>query len=248
MIKNRDARGRALSLLGFRAAQPLLPELRLRLDQPEQLRRCVQVSAKECTPAAYHPVHEMWFTHHDALHDAFWANAPAHLGPDDMAAVEHWFARGRGHHDEDLATWIWWGAVTRIGGSGFRSSEMTEDELLTINGFIADVWEAWRDEDYNELVEEMRDAELDAAEEDLETRFAINFFDDVMDPLDIFTSLRKGNILHEALDRWEAKLPMAHVPLLAQAQLEGPDAAFLKDHRAAEAQRVARDIRSIRAG
>lgn len=247
MIKSRDARGQALALLGFRAAETLLPELRLRLDQPGQLRTCVRVSAQECAPAAYHAGHQMWFTHHDTLHDVFWANAPAHLGPDDMAAVESWFARGEGFHHDDLPTYLWWNAVTRVGGPDYDTTGMTDDDILIINGFIADVWEAWRDEDYADLVEEMRDADLDDAEADLETRFAINFYDDVLDPLDIFTSIRKGNILHEALDRWEDRLPFAQMPAVAQAYLDGPGQAFLDDKRGPEARRAAADIRTIRA-
>ena len=117
-----------------------------------------------------------------------------------------------------------------------------------IDRLIAEVWHLWRDEKFTDLCDEMRDADLTAEEMDLSDRFNINFYDDVMDPLLPLIELRKGNILHEVLDRQEAALPLEEMHRLAESYLATPAGhSFAQYLPKNEIARAARDIRTIRA-
>lgn len=247
MINDRNSRGAAFCLLGFAAAEPLLPQLRLSLDQPDRLRALVHDAAPQCTMAAYREADDTWYVHFDALNDLVTQNLSGWLGPDDVAALERWFQRGMGHLEEDPATRFWFKVLTRLDGAGWSEDNMDKDDIAEVKGLIAGVWADWRDDTYEMLADELRDADLTAAEEDLETRFNIEFYDDVLDPLNVLHDIRKGNILHEQLDRREKTLPLSQMDRVADAWLATPAGQAFANHQKAETVTALRtDFRSIR--
>jgi hypothetical protein len=247
MIRDSDARGRALALLGLTAAEPMLPQLRLALTEVDALRGLVLSSAAKCTRAVYHPVHDMWFVHTDALYAHVVQDSAQAVPAADHAALAAWFARGRDLPQNDLPTAFWIKALSRKDGADWIKDGMEPVEIKAINSFIADFWEAWRDPDYTELCDDLRGAVLTEAELDLCDRFNINFFDDVLDPMVILHDLRVGNILHQMLLERSDALPLQHMHRVADAYLAtagGQSMAGLADQ--AELSRVQADIWTIR--
>ena len=248
MIHSAYMRGEAFSLLGFDAAEPLLPELRLRLDQPHQVRALVRACAEQCERPFYYAKDDLWMIAFDTLDTLVWANAPRWIGPDDIAALHTWFARGKGYPNEDLETVIWFGAMALHGRQPqWSRTGLSEAQTTIIQSFLADVYYAWRDPSYPDLCDAMRDADLSLAELDLADQFNINFYDDVLDPLDVFYSMRVGNILHEMLDKHEPHLPFDEMYRLGQTYIDSDDGNVWTSHGSAEQiDRIVNDIRTIR--
>ena len=116
-----------------------------------------------------------------------------------------------------------------------------------MDSFISDVWNTWRDEEYLDLCDEMRDADLTDSEMSLADRFNINFYDDVLDPLNIYHDIRKGNILHGILDKYEKILPFTEMYRITDSYLIDPSSPNWKNSsRHDDVMKVSADLRSIR--
>jgi hypothetical protein len=247
MINTPFDRGQALALLALTPSRKLLPQLRLPLADYATVAALVRSLAQRCTPAAYHPIHDMWFVHTDALDQLFWAEAPKHLLQTEIDALTRWFARGVTLPQKDFPTAFWIDALTRMRGADWVKDGMSPEEIEPINMLISDFWEAWRDPEYVDLCDALRGATLAEDEVALCERFNINFFDDVLDPLVIFHNLRKGNILHQVLLARSDTLPLHHMHRLADALLATPDGQLLGELvSVAELDRVRADIWTIR--
>ncbi|MGL4319261.1 MAG: hypothetical protein ACRCS3_00195 [Paracoccaceae bacterium] len=247
MIKDPDARGRALALLGLTAATPLLPHLQLDLIDADRVRSLILSCAKKCTRAVYHPGHDMWFVHTDALYGHFVQESERAILHEDIAALARWFAQGRDLPQNDLPTAFWIKALSRKEGADWIKDGMDPDQIAAINSLIADFWGAWRDPEYVERCNELRGAAQTEAELDLCDRFNINFYDDVLDPMVILHDLRVGNILYRMLLERSDALPLQHLHRVADAFLatgEGESMAQLAD--ANELSRIRSDIWTIR--
>jgi hypothetical protein len=247
MIKSEDVRGGALVLLALVPTAPMLPQLRLSLNDIAAVRRLVFSCAERCTRAVYHPGHDMWFVHTDALYRSFVQESEKTIFAEDTAALAKWFAQGYDLPQNDFPTAFWIKALTRKEGADWIKDGMEPDQIRAINSFIADYWEAWRDPEYVELCDDLRGATQTEAELDLCDRFNINFYDDVMDPLVVFHNLRMGNILHQMLQARSDDLPLQHMYRVADAYLAtqaGQSMASLASP--ADLARVRADIWTIR--
>ncbi len=247
MIRSEDARGRALVLLALAPAAQMLPQLRLPLTDIDAVRQLVFSCAERCVRAAYHPGHDMWFVHTDALYRSFVQESGKTIFAADSAALAKWFAQGHDLAQNDFPTAFWIKALTRKEGADWVKDGMEPGQIRAINAFIADYWEAWRDPDYVTLCDALRGATQTEAEIDLCDRFNINFFDDVVDPLVILHDLRKGNILHQMLQARSDDLPLAQMYRVADAFVATPagqSMAALTD--AADLARVCGNIWTIR--
>lgn len=247
MIKSEETRGQALALLALAPTAKMLGQLRLSLADVDAVRQLIFACAERCTRAAYHPGHDMWFVHTDALYRHFVHDSPAALFAVDTAALARWFDQGYDLAQFDFPTAFWIDALIRKGGEDWTKDGMEPDQIRAINSFIADYWEAWRDPEYVDLCDALRGATQTEAEMDLCDRFNINFYDDVMDPLVVFHDLRMGNILHQLLLARSDSLPLQHMHRVADAFLataSGQSMAALASE--ADLMRVRADIWTIR--